>query len=414
MRQYMREYSKAVKVGVAIVVVLACGAFALADPGSMRVTVYFAQFKGIYVGDDVTALGVPIGMVESVEPEADRVKVVIEIDSDHSVPSDVRAAVVAPSLVSVRSIVLGPIGPIGSDESPLEDGATIPMSRTAIPVEWDDIKDQLVELSTALGPTGANKDGATSELISATAGFLEGNGASLNSTIADVSEAMSTLADNSGDLFATVRNLQVFVTAIKGSDAQVRLFNQRLAQVATILHSDRFALEGALTGLHQAFEEVNAFVRENKNLTVSTLRELRSTTSMLAGSRQQIADILQVAPTGVSNFYRILDPRGTDGTLVTGTLAANNLQAPAQIICGALLAAGGDRSACQEALGPLLKYFAMNAPPVGIGGLTNNGAGDAGVADPGDGNTLDGPTGTPSTDDADLLDGLDQLLGGQR
>jgi len=411
MREHLRKYSKTIKLGVAVAVVLACGAFALADPGSMRVTVYFAQFKGIYVGDDVTALGVPIGTVQSVEPEPDRVKVVIEIDTDHPVPSDVRAAVVAPSLVSVRSIVLGPIG---SDESPLEDGATIPMSRTAIPVEWDDIKDQLVELSTALGPNGANKDGATSELITATAGFLEGNGSSLNSTIADVSEAMSTLADNSGDLFATVRNLQVFVTAIKGSDAQVRLFNQRLAQVASILHSDRFALEGALTGLHQAFEEVNAFVRENKNLTVSTLRELRSTTSMLAGNRQQIADILQVAPTGVSNFYQILDPRGTNGALATGELAVNNLQAPAQIICGALLAAGGDRSACQEALGPLLKYFAMNAPPIGIGGVTNNGAGDGGVVDPGDGNTLDGPNRTTSTDDADLLDGLDQLLGGQR
>jgi phospholipid/cholesterol/gamma-HCH transport system substrate-binding protein len=408
MREHLHSYSKVIKLGVAIAVVLACGAFVLVDPGSMRVTVYFAQFKGIYVGDDVTALGVPIGTVQSVEPESDRVKVVIEIDSDHPVPSDVRAAVVAPSLVSVRSIVLGPIG---SDESPLEDGATIPMSRTAIPVEWDDIKDQLVELSTALGPDGANKDGAMSELISSTAGFLKGNGASLNSTIADVSEAMSTLSDNSGDLFATVRNLQVFVTAIKGSDAQVRLFNERLAQVATILHSDRFALEGALTGLHQAFDEVNAFVRENKNLTVSTLRELRSTTSMLAGNRQQIADILQVAPTGLSNFYQILDPRGSTGTLVTGELAVNNLQAPAQIICGALLAAGGDRSACQEALGPLLKYFAMNAPPIGIGGVTNNGAGDAGVVDPGDGNTL---SDTPSTDDANLLDGLSQLLGGQR
>jgi phospholipid/cholesterol/gamma-HCH transport system substrate-binding protein len=402
----MRESSKLVKVGIAIAVVLACGAFAFVEQGSMRVTAYFAQFKGIYVGDDVTALGVPIGTVESVEPEADRVKVVMELDPDHPVPSDVRAAVVAASLVSVRSIVLGPIG---SDAAPLEDGATIPMSRTAIPVEWDDVKDQLVELSTALGPSGTNANGATSDLISSSARFLEGNGETLNSTIADVSEAMSTLADNSGDLFATVRNLQVFVTAIKGSDAQVRLFNLRLAQVSAMLDGDRFALEGALAGLHQAFEEVNGFLRKNKDLTVSTLRELRSTTSMLAGNRQQIADILQVAPTGLSNFYQILDPRGSDGTLVTGELAINNLQAPAQIICGALLAAGGDRPACQEALGPLLKYFAMNAPPVGIGGLTNNGAGDGGTDEPGEGDTL---SGTPSTDDANLLDGLDQLLGG--
>ncbi len=404
----MRERSKIIKIGIAIAVVLACGAFAFVENGSIKVTAHFAQFKGIYVGDDVTALGVPIGTVTSVQPGEDHVEVVMELEPDHAVPSDVRAAVVSPSLVSVRSIVLGPVG---SDAPPLEDGATIPMSRTAIPVEWDEIKNQLVELSTALGPDGANEDGATSDLISSGARFLEGSGGDLNTTITDVSEAMSTLADNSGDLFATVRNLQVFVTAIKGSDAQVRLFNERLAEVAALLNGDRFALEGALSGLHQAFEEVNVFLRRNKDLTVSTLRELRSTTSMLADNRQQIADILQVAPTGLSNFYQILDPRGSTGTLVTGELAVNNLQAPAQIICGALLAAGGDRSSCQEALGPLLKYFAMNAPPIGIGGFTNNGAGDAGVEDPGDDSTPESTT--PSTDDADLLDGLDQLLGGQ-
>ncbi|KAA1421891.1 MCE family protein [Nocardioides humilatus] len=404
----MREHNKMVKIGLALAVVLACGAFAFTGDGTLRVTAYFAQFKGIYVGDDVTALGVPIGSVVSVDPEADRVKVVLEIDSDHPVPADVRAAVVAPSLVSVRAVVLGPIG---SDGPPLEDGATIPMSRTAIPVEWDDVKDQLVELSTALGPRGANKGGATSELISSSADFLDGTGQSLNTTITDVSEAMSTLADNSGDLFATVRNLQVFVTAIKGSDAQVRLFNQRLAEVSAILDSDRFALEGALHGLRQAFVEVKDFVNDNKDLTVDTLRELRVTTSVLADNRQKIADILQVAPTGVSNFYQILDPRGDNGTLVTGELAVNNLQAPAQIICGALLAAGGDRSSCQQVLTPLFQYFAMNAPPIGIGGVTNNGAGDIGTIDPGE-DQIDDRSTTSSTDHADLLGQLDQLLGG--
>ncbi|HWJ08306.1 MAG TPA: MCE family protein, partial [Nocardioides sp.] len=351
--------SNLVKIGLAIAVLVTCGGFLFAGQSKIHVTAYFAQFKGIYVGDDVTALGVPIGTITSVEPQADQVKVEMDLDPDHPVPADVRAAVVAQSLVSVRSIVLGPVG--SKDGAALADGATIPMSRTAIPVEWDDIKDQLVDLSAALGPNGANKSGATSELISAGARFLEGNGATLNQTITDVSEAMSTLSDNSGDLFATVRNLQVFVTAIKGSDTQMREFAQRLAQVASILDGDRLLLSGALSGLHAAFENVDTFLKENEDLTVDTLRELRSTTSMLAGNRQQIADILQSAPTALSNFYQILDPRGSNGTLVTGELAVNNLQAPAQIICGALLAAGGDRTACQTALSPLLKYFALNA-----------------------------------------------------
>jgi len=395
------------KVALPLVLALVIGGLLLTRDQKVHVTAYFDQFKGIYVGDDVTALGVPIGTVTSVEPEADRVKVEMELSPDHPVPADVKAAVVAPSLVSVRSIILGPYGLSGPR---LQDGAVIPESRTAIPVEWDAIKDQLVNLSTALGPDGANAKGATSDLVSSGARFLDGEGATLNSTIRNVSTAMTTLADNSGDLFATVRNLQVFIAAIKGSDAQVRLFNLRLATVAAALDQDRDALAGALKGMHTAFKEVGAFLRENQSLTVSTLKELRSTTSVLSADRQHVADRLQVAPTGLSNFYNILDPRINGGP--TGELAANNFNSPAQIICGALLSLGGNRTDCQAALGPLVKYFAFNAPPVGIAGVTSSNSGDGGVQDPYGSPGADTGDGglTSTTDDAELLS---QLLGGQ-
>jgi phospholipid/cholesterol/gamma-HCH transport system substrate-binding protein len=398
-----------VKLAAPLVLVLMLGGLLMTRDDKVHVTAYFDQFKGIYVGDDVTVLGVPIGTVTSVVPEPDRVRVEMELSKDHPVPADVKAAVVAPSLVSVRSIILGPFEPTGPS---LQDGAVIPESRTAIPVEWDAIKDQLVNLSSALGPRGANGKGATSNLISSGARFFDGQGATLNSTIRDVSEAMSTLSDNSGDLFATVRNLEVFVAAIRGSDTQVRLFNQRLAMVAGALDQDRHTLTGALKGLHTAFGEVNAFLRQNQDLTVSTLGELRSTTSILAADRQGIADVLQVAPTGLSNFYNILDPRINGGP--TGELAANNFNSPAQIICGALLTLGGDRTDCQAALGPLVKYFAFNAPPVGVGGVTSNGAGAGGVQSPrqssGSGTSSSGGGTSSLTDQAELLS---QLLGGQ-
>jgi phospholipid/cholesterol/gamma-HCH transport system substrate-binding protein len=394
---------RTLRIALAAFLVLGLGGFVFRGQQGTQVTAYFDEFKGIYVGDDVTVRGVPVGTVTSVDPEPDRVRVEFQIDDDIHVPDDVKAAVIAQSLVSVRSIALGPVD---SDGQALEDGAVIPQSRTAIPVEWDDIKDQLVELSTALGPTGANKRGATSELISAGAEFLDGQGAPLNATISNLSEAMSTLSDNSGELFATVRNLQVFISAIKDSDSQVRMFNQRLATVAASLNEDRRALVGALEGLNGAFGKIDTFLKQNRDLTVSTLKELRSTTSVLAQNRQYIADLLQVAPTGISNFYNILDPRGTS-PIVTGVLAANNLQAPAQIICGALLTLGGDRAACQEAIGPLAKYFAMTAPPVGIGGVQSDSAGEAGTIEPGS----QSPPRTTTTDQANLLD---QLLGGQR
>jgi phospholipid/cholesterol/gamma-HCH transport system substrate-binding protein len=399
---------------LAILLLLGFGAFALSGGGRTHVTAYFVQFKGIYVGDDVTVLGVPIGQVTAVHPQRDRVRVEMELDPDHPVPADVKAAVVAQSVVSVRSIALGPVG---ADGPRLEDGAVIPESRTAIPVEWDDVKDQLVELATALGPRGVEKHGALGTLISSSATFLDGQGAPLQQTIRDVAEAMRTLADNGGDLFATVRNLQVFVSALEGSDAQVRLFIERLAEVSRVLDRDRDELADALDGMERAFKEVDKFLKENQDLTVSTVEELRSTTSLLVEDRQSIADLLQVAPHAVSNFYNILDPRAIGkGTLVTGALAPNNLQAPAQIICTAILAIGGDRPACQEALGPLLQYFRMGAPPIVVNppGPAEKSMTTASGAKPSGGTAgLPGApeVPTPLTDAADVLSQLSQVLG---
>lgn len=393
-----------VRVVLVALIAATLGAFAFRGDGTIQVTAYFDQFKGIYKGDDVTVRGVPVGRVTSVEPQKDQVKVTLGIDPDVHIPTDVKAAVIAQSLVAVRSIALGPVTGKGTA---LQDGDVIPISRTAIPVEWDDIKDQLVELSTALGPNGANRQGATSDLITAGADFLDGTGDSLNQTIRNMSEAMRTLSDNSGELFATVRNLQVFIEAIKGSDTQVRLFNERLATVSASLDEDSDALVGALEGLNRAFKEIDAFLVDNRDITVKTLREVRATTSLLSENRQSVADLLQVAPSTVSNFYNIVDTRGDHGAMITGALAVNNLKAPAQIICGALLAMGGDRAACQEAIGPLAQYFAMNAPPVGTSGLESGGTGEQGSVEPGG-----APHRSPSSTEEPGL--VDDLLGGQR
>ncbi|HEY1841803.1 MAG TPA: MlaD family protein, partial [Mycobacterium sp.] len=43
--------------------------------GRTKVVGYFANSTGIYNGDDVVILGVPVGKVEKIEPEPDRVKI---------------------------------------------------------------------------------------------------------------------------------------------------------------------------------------------------------------------------------------------------------------------------------------------------------------------------------------------------
>ncbi|MCP2169309.1 MlaD family protein, partial [Goodfellowiella coeruleoviolacea] len=144
---------------------------------SRRITAYFSSAVGVYVGSDVRVLGVRVGSVDEVVPEGERVRVGLSVDRAVAVPEQARAVVVAPSVVSDRYVQLAPVY-VGGPR--LGDNAVIPRERTATPVELDQLYASLDGLATALGPGGANADGALSELLRTGAANLGGNGQALH------------------------------------------------------------------------------------------------------------------------------------------------------------------------------------------------------------------------------------------
>ena len=110
---------------------------------------YFANANGLYTGDEVRILGVAVGTVDKIEPQPHTTKVTFSVDAQYPVPADVKAAILSPSLVSARAIQLVP----AYDGGPkLAAGAAIPQDRTAVPVEWDDFRQQLEKLTASLQP----------------------------------------------------------------------------------------------------------------------------------------------------------------------------------------------------------------------------------------------------------------------
>lgn len=195
----------------------------------VHVTAYFPRTVGIHPGSDVRVLGVRVGEVGKITPEGGRVRVELEYEPGRRIPADAQAAIINSSVVSDRYVQLLPVyrgGPA------MKDGAVIPLSRTAVPVELDRVFDSLHTTAEALGPKGANADGSLSRLLGVSADNLDGQGAKLHQTVEDLSLAVTTLSDGRQDLFGTVRNLQVFTAALAADDRNVRSFNDSLAQVA--------------------------------------------------------------------------------------------------------------------------------------------------------------------------------------
>jgi phospholipid/cholesterol/gamma-HCH transport system substrate-binding protein len=301
-------------------------------PTSSTVTVSadFVRAVGLYPGSDVRILGVKVGQVDSVEPQGTSVRVTFHYDAKHRVPADAKALIVAPSLVSDRYVQLAPVRASGPT---LADGARIGLDRTAVPVELDRVSQSLDDLMVALGPEGANRDGALSRLFETSAANLDGNGAALNATVRDLASALSTLSASRHDLFGTVRNLQSFTSMLARNNDQVRRLNADLAVVAVQLSEERDNLKGALKHLGTALDEVGGFVKDNRTLLKSDIDGLVAVTSSIVANRQSLAEALENAPTALSNLQNAYHPQ-------TGTLDTRNnakgLEDPLLLLCSIL------------------------------------------------------------------------------
>jgi phospholipid/cholesterol/gamma-HCH transport system substrate-binding protein len=337
-----------------------CGTFGGDDVKTL--TASFERTVGLYEQSDVRVLGVRIGQVTAIVPDGDSVRVEMEYDADYDVPEDAQAVVVAPSIVSDRYVQLTPVytgGPV------MADGAVLDVDRTAEPVELDDIYASLDQLNVALGPNGANKDGALSDLLDVGAENLDGNGELLGDTLSDFATLVTTVSEQREDLFGTVANLADFTGTIAGADGTVRQFNADLAQVAAQLEGEREDLARAVRELSVALGEVATFVRENEEDLSVNVRELASVTSVLVKQRTALEEFLDVAPTALSNLQLAYNP--STGTLDTRDNGPAQLEEnPFGLICTVLIAAGQPTDTCEELtdqLGGLLPI-----PPAGGAG----------------------------------------------
>lgn len=334
--------------GVAILAVVAALLWAMRpNPDTTELTAYFPRTVALYAGSDVRILGVPVGSVESIEPEGDKVKVTMFFESKYDVPADAQAVVVSPAIVGDRFVQLTPAYTGGPK---MEDGATLDTDRTAVPVELDTIYQSLDDLSIALGPRGANKDGALNRLIEVSAANLDGNGAKLHETIQNLSKLTETLSNNKEELFGTVAELDRFTGMLAKNDKTVRAFNQDLAQVSNFLKGERDDLSKALKNLSRALSSVSTFVQDNKDALHDNIKGLTELTRVLVKQRDALAETLNVAPLALNNLFLAYNPHS--GTLDQRTNFGQNisqlLNDPALVLCGIVAQADNPGNACSQ------------------------------------------------------------------
>lgn len=342
----MKSVTRFIGPLIVVALVVAAGVSMLGGGDERKtMTAYFPRAISVYEGSDVRVLGVPVGQIDSVTPEGTRVKIVMSYDADTLIPADAEAVIISPSIVGDRYVQLTPAytsGPV------LEDGVELDEGRTAVPLELDEVYASLDELTVALGPNGANRNGALTDLIEVTAANFAGQGAKFKQTINDFSRFSETLEGNKEELFGSAAELEKFINTLAENDQTVRQFNDSLAQVSTLLAGERQELSAALSNLAVALGEVGTFVKDNRDALGRNIRGINRVAKVLVKQRAALTETLRIAPLALSNLALTYNPDA--GTLDTnaniGELENQIEDNPTVFLCGLVAPSDPTGSAC--------------------------------------------------------------------
>jgi len=333
-------------IPVTILALLAAAGFVMfQDDDQKTLTAHFPRTISLYEGSDVRVLGVAVGTVDSVTPSGTDVVVTMSYDPEVKIPAEADAVIISPSIVGDRYVQLTPAYD-GGDV--MADGDTLETDQTSVPLELDQIYDNLDQLNVALGPTGANKKGALSDLLEVTADNFGGQGEQFHETIRDFADFSRTLSDNREEFFGSARALQGFISTLAENDQTVRDFNQSMADVSTVLEGEKDELSATLRNLSIAMQQVSTFVRDNRAILGRNIEGLNRVAGVLAKQRNALDEILSAAPLALNNLALTYNPQaGTLDTRSNQGEVGDMLEAdPAAYLCGYVSQADDSGAAC--------------------------------------------------------------------
>jgi len=357
-------------VALAIVlslIALVAGAQLYKKLTNTTVVAYFSETLALYPGDKVQIMGVRVGSIDKIETDGDRMRVTLHYNNKYKVPASATASVLNPSLVASRTIQLSPPytdGPV------LKDGAVIPIERTQVPVEWDQLRDSINGILRQLGPTPQQPEGPFGEVIESAANNLAGKGKQIHDTLDSLSEALTALNEGRGDFVSITRSLAEFVGALYQNDQQFVALNDNLAQFTDWFTKSDHDVADTVKRIDDVLATARKFLSDNRSALTHDVGNLADATTTLLQPepRDGLETALHVLPTFAGNFNNLYHP--LQGSLA-GIFVFPNFANPMEFICSAIQAGsrlGYQDSAelCAQYLAPILDAIKFNFPPAGM------------------------------------------------
>lgn len=296
---------KLVIVVCVLALVAAGGWYTVLRPrDTLSVTADFAFADGIFPGNRVSVLGVPVGNVESVVPRGSAVRVTMSLPADQRIPRGAHAYVVSPSIISDRYVELDPAYTGGPA---MPDGARIPVERTHAPIKWDELSKSLDSVLSALGPDDDGR-GGLGELVRTGAKLTGGEGERIRAAIRDVTQASEVAVNGSGDLRAVIDNVDQLLQLLVRHQGTIDELTATTTRISQTFDAERDALGDTLSRMSSALTRVNDLVRTHGDRLTGDVDQLAQVSGTIAHHQQQLAETLDTLPLAMDNLGRTVTP----------------------------------------------------------------------------------------------------------
>ncbi len=288
---------------------LACGETGGAP--NRQISAVFPRASNLFVGSEVRVLGVQVGTITDITPEGDTVRVAMEVSPDQPLPEGVGAALVPTSLLGERVIQLEPPYTGG----PKFSGDVIPVDRTALPAEVDEVLRSFQAFAAALD------EKVLAELIDTAAETLEGQGPGVNRLIDQGADTVEVLDEASGDLNALVSELGSLNATLATRDEKIGRTLERLSDVMQIFAEEKGNIIGSIEELRRFTAELRPLIDEHTDPLVRDLEVLATTFSTIDRNinrveetihaskklTQEFAPLVADYENGRTNLYNLTD-----------------------------------------------------------------------------------------------------------
>jgi len=278
------------KIGLIALAVggLIAGGVALLSTWSFGTATYTAVLEhtaGLRTGEDVQVHGVPVGEVRSVELGDEDVEVTFTVDSGIRLGKKTTAEVKVATLLGNHYLEVDPQG--GGTLA----GATIPLERTSVPYNLQDVLEQGTTALDDLDPVLLAKAlTATSDTLGSSA---EEVGPALQG-IARLSEVISARSTQTGRLLRAARGVSDQLNA--GSEDLVAMMRSANLVIEEVVRR-REAIHQLLVETRGLADALDQVVRQTRDDLGPALGDLNVALASLRKQDQQLQDVLvEMAP----------------------------------------------------------------------------------------------------------------------